>query len=385
MRRKSLDARRVARPAATKSASGVRYYGLRYYSPSLGRFVNKDPIEEQGGINLYAFCANNGVNHWDYLGNALDKIHSTHSAWVTVIEYHAHPDDAKGGDSSNNDNWGRTDGGGEYGGGEVTSRDAQGNVMSVTVNGRTYTQDDYLAVAATVAGFAGQGAYSGADFISARDLVNTASPVSVWAGQGPIMITPNSGAGRIDANVVDNHFIVKSGEKPWTLQSIYDQLDASHTQKGQVLSDQLHQINIASFNTITTVETYADGHTETTSYPYLNPGVGAGYSFLAGAHEVGLNTILLYSGLTLNGAIETAFHEVTHFVTGGSEAYARAQAAVFMNTTGFGTNDPSFLRRDGTPNLEAINASISSVYSALSSVLKGKPGGYRLVQPAPGG
>ncbi len=39
--------------------------GLRYYSPSLGRFINKDPIEEKGGLNLYGFCGNNGVNRWD--------------------------------------------------------------------------------------------------------------------------------------------------------------------------------------------------------------------------------------------------------------------------------------------------------------------------------
>jgi hypothetical protein len=48
--------------------TGLVYYGLRYYSPTLGRFINKDPIEEQGGLNLYGFCANNGVNCWDYLG-----------------------------------------------------------------------------------------------------------------------------------------------------------------------------------------------------------------------------------------------------------------------------------------------------------------------------
>ncbi len=44
------------------------YYGLRYYSPSLGRFINKDPIGEQGGLNLYGFCRNDGVNGLDYLG-----------------------------------------------------------------------------------------------------------------------------------------------------------------------------------------------------------------------------------------------------------------------------------------------------------------------------
>lgn len=47
----------------------VCFYGTRYYSPSQGRFINRDPIEEEGGLNLYAFCANNGVNSYDFLGN----------------------------------------------------------------------------------------------------------------------------------------------------------------------------------------------------------------------------------------------------------------------------------------------------------------------------
>jgi RHS repeat-associated protein len=41
--------------------------GQRYYSPSFGRFINKDPIEEAGGLNLYGFCGNDGVNGYDNL------------------------------------------------------------------------------------------------------------------------------------------------------------------------------------------------------------------------------------------------------------------------------------------------------------------------------
>jgi RHS repeat-associated protein len=33
--------------------TGLSYYGFRYYSASLGRFVNRDPLEERGGWNLY--------------------------------------------------------------------------------------------------------------------------------------------------------------------------------------------------------------------------------------------------------------------------------------------------------------------------------------------
>jgi RHS repeat-associated protein len=52
----------------TDNETGLVYYGLRYYSPSLGRFVNRDPIEEEGGLNLYGFVSNAAVNAWDYLG-----------------------------------------------------------------------------------------------------------------------------------------------------------------------------------------------------------------------------------------------------------------------------------------------------------------------------
>jgi uncharacterized protein RhaS with RHS repeats len=37
----------------------------RYYDPATGRFVNRDPIGYNGGINLYAFAAGNPVNEQD--------------------------------------------------------------------------------------------------------------------------------------------------------------------------------------------------------------------------------------------------------------------------------------------------------------------------------
>ena len=52
----------------TDTETGLVYYGFRYYSPSLGRFLNRDPIGEEGGTNLYAFVENDPVNGWDYLG-----------------------------------------------------------------------------------------------------------------------------------------------------------------------------------------------------------------------------------------------------------------------------------------------------------------------------
>lgn len=53
--------------------SGVLYYGFRYYNPSTGRWPSRDPIGEQGGINLYGFVANNPVSRRDFLGLKLDE------------------------------------------------------------------------------------------------------------------------------------------------------------------------------------------------------------------------------------------------------------------------------------------------------------------------
>ena len=48
--------------------SGLLYYGLRYYNPSTGRWLSRDPIEENGGVNLYGMVGNNPVSNIDPLG-----------------------------------------------------------------------------------------------------------------------------------------------------------------------------------------------------------------------------------------------------------------------------------------------------------------------------
>ena len=40
----------------------------RYYSPELGKWISRDPIEEEGGWNLYAMVDNDAVNWVDLLG-----------------------------------------------------------------------------------------------------------------------------------------------------------------------------------------------------------------------------------------------------------------------------------------------------------------------------
>ena len=48
--------------------TGLVYYNYRYYSPELGRWTKRDPIEEKGGVNLYAMVGNNPINRLDDYG-----------------------------------------------------------------------------------------------------------------------------------------------------------------------------------------------------------------------------------------------------------------------------------------------------------------------------
>ena len=55
-RRQPAQPRRKIRPTPTKTVSGIPYWPAR------------DPIGEEGGLNLFAFVGNDGVNYSDYLG-----------------------------------------------------------------------------------------------------------------------------------------------------------------------------------------------------------------------------------------------------------------------------------------------------------------------------
>jgi len=54
-------------------------YGYRFYAPTLGRWLQRDPIGEEGGVNLYGFVGNDTVNGVDRLGLMLDP--NDYKAW----------------------------------------------------------------------------------------------------------------------------------------------------------------------------------------------------------------------------------------------------------------------------------------------------------------
>jgi RHS repeat-associated protein len=49
-------------------ASGLHLTLFRAYDADSGRWLNRDPLEEEGGLNLYGYVLNNPLNYFDPLG-----------------------------------------------------------------------------------------------------------------------------------------------------------------------------------------------------------------------------------------------------------------------------------------------------------------------------
>jgi|YelNatPaOPRAMG01_1025707.scaffolds.fasta_scaffold00311_3 RHS repeat-associated protein len=52
----------------TDEENALVYYGYRYYSPALGRWISQDPVGESDGNNLYAALINNPLTRADPFG-----------------------------------------------------------------------------------------------------------------------------------------------------------------------------------------------------------------------------------------------------------------------------------------------------------------------------
>jgi RHS repeat-associated protein len=92
--------------------TGLSYFGYRHYSPAIGRWMTRDPLGPQGGLNLYGFSGNNPVNRFDPNGLAyfafrsLDQSSIINTDGYAIMDYldleTAHEniffEDAQGGD-----------------------------------------------------------------------------------------------------------------------------------------------------------------------------------------------------------------------------------------------------------------------------------------------
>jgi len=66
--RNTLTNRRLANTRRGGETGRVADYGYRYYDPLTGRWPSRDPIEEDGGANLYGFVLNASIDVADLLG-----------------------------------------------------------------------------------------------------------------------------------------------------------------------------------------------------------------------------------------------------------------------------------------------------------------------------
>lgn len=92
------------------SEIGLYYYKARYYSPSLGRFLQPDPVGYLDGLNQYSYTGNNPLNSIDpmglsgisplkatvYFGETIELtysgMHGSQTTWYGGHEYTAYPD-----------------------------------------------------------------------------------------------------------------------------------------------------------------------------------------------------------------------------------------------------------------------------------------------------
>ncbi|MCX6868282.1 MAG: hypothetical protein NTV46_19165 [Verrucomicrobia bacterium] len=77
-----MASNRLRRNPANAKSIRVADYGYRYMDPLTGRWPSRDPIEEEGGENLYGFVGNDGASSWDKLGLEGDARNT--QPWVTL-------------------------------------------------------------------------------------------------------------------------------------------------------------------------------------------------------------------------------------------------------------------------------------------------------------
>lgn len=71
--------------------SGLYYYGFRFYEPNLQRWMNRDPLGEAGGLNLYGFVGNSPVGAIDPYGESWFSSDISQEEWDRESKKHGRP------------------------------------------------------------------------------------------------------------------------------------------------------------------------------------------------------------------------------------------------------------------------------------------------------
>lgn len=88
--------------------TGLLYYGYRYYDPGTGRWLNRDPIGERGGVNLYGFVRNRptaavdalGLITWEAFNAELETINEPEGVFQRFVDL-----EGKGANKNPNNNY----------------------------------------------------------------------------------------------------------------------------------------------------------------------------------------------------------------------------------------------------------------------------------------
>ena len=100
--RNALACNRLAYNNPAVKSMHVACYGYRWYDPLTGRWPSRDLIGERGGVNLYGFVRNNGVDRWDLLGRVgifhvfEDSVNDGHNPMMKGVPMLDYMLDAKG-------------------------------------------------------------------------------------------------------------------------------------------------------------------------------------------------------------------------------------------------------------------------------------------------